>query len=116
VVACKTTLPEDTKEWLNETIPAEIEGLTPRLLNVGTGPAFDLRWKYERKTGPIAGQSSYLAVGERFVFPFTPVVEHDEVALTCQYRSRGDIEYISTTMLRGSYVVSSKNEKANTAV
>jgi hypothetical protein len=111
VVACKTTLPDDTREWLNDTIPTEIEGITPRLLNVGTGPAFDLRWKYERKTGPISGQTSYLAVGERFVFPFTPVVENDEMALTCEYKSRGDVIYISTTMLRGSYVISSRNQE-----
>jgi hypothetical protein len=111
VIACKPTLPADELEWLNEVIPAEMEGMTPRLLNVGTGPAFDLRWKYQRTAGPIAGNCSYLAVGDRFEFPFTVEAGCGERTLTCEYGSRGGIQYILTTTIRDSYVVRSENQK-----
>lgn len=106
-VACRGTLPEDESEWLEESVPAEIEGERIQLINVGSGPALNLGWSYERERGVFKGERAYLQPGERYALPLPVERGINERRIQCEYVSARGVSYISTTTLRDRYVVGS---------
>lgn len=111
VVACQRALPQDDKEWLQETIPTPIEGDTVRLTNIGNGPAFNLKWSYELEHGVLRGHSAYLPPSEDFVLGIPLQRGVGEKIVECEYDSRSGTRYVSTTRLRDTYVVASSIRK-----
>jgi hypothetical protein len=112
VVASTTTFPVDTPVPVTEEIPAEIYGDFVRLINIGNGPALDLRWSYQRVHGSVHGKCAYLAPACEFVIKIPVEVGTGEKSIHVDYKSFDNVAYISDTVLRDRMIEKSSVREA----
>ena len=109
VVASALVMPSDTLKWMNDVIPTEIENDDPHaaLMNVGSGPALNLTWNYERtpRNRVIRGFCPCLGVVSRFRFGFPVEVGVGPKRIICEYSSANGAQYRSTITLDGRSII-----------
>lgn len=111
VMASTTTLPVDLADWLYDVISAELEEGYPKLVNVGNGPALNLKWSYERVPDRVVrGECASLRPERKFTFQFPVERGGGEKKVECEYESAAGIRYRSTTTLDARKIVRSKIE------
>ena len=99
VVPCSSTMPTDTAKWLENEIPIEIAPDHPGLTNIGSGPALNLTWRYERHHGVIIGHGGPLRVRDVFKFAFPVEIGVGPKRIVCEYSSVNGVRYRSTITL-----------------
>ncbi len=110
-MASTTTLPVDPAGWLYDVISAELEEGYPKLVNVGNGPALNLKWSYERVPDRVVrGECASLRPGRKFTFRLPVECGAGEKKVECECESAAGIRYRSTTTLDDRKMIRSKIE------